>query len=78
MSFCFERLITNKNELQLLAADAAAKTIISKEVKATILSDAFWDKVHDLLTLLRPSLEKITVTEADKPHLSLWSNYFQG
>ena len=72
-AFCHESLERNTNELQQLAVD----TVISKEMKASILSDVFWDKLHHLLTLLKPISEKITITEADKPQISLWPNYFQ-
>ena len=44
-------------------------------MKASILSDVFWDKLRNLLTL-EPISEKITITEADKPQISIMAKLF--
>ena len=49
---CLESLEENKTELQQLAVDKSeVQTVIFKEMKASILSDVFWHKWHDILTV---------------------------
>ena len=74
---CLNSLQVNKLPLQTLAIDDAVKEYLSGNVKTTILSEIFWDKVSGFLMLLKPIADAILSVEGDKQSMSSVMKIFQ-